>query len=170
MCGIAGLLIPGGAPEEMLLRRARAMARAIAHRGPDGEGVWADASAGIALGHRRLAIIDLSDTGRQPMHDASGRYVISYNGEVYNHAEIRQRLQALGERFRGSSDTEVLLALIAREGLAAALEAANGMFALALWDRDSRTLTLARDRFGQKPLAYGWNGKVRLGTACARGR
>jgi len=162
MCGIAGLLIPGGAPEETLLRRAGGMARAIAHRGPDGEGVWADASAGIALGHRRLAIIDLSDTGRQPMHDASGRYVISYNGEVYNHAEIRQRLQALGERFRGSSDTEVLLALIAREGLAAALEAANGMFALALWDRDSRTLTLARDRFGQKPLAYGWNGKAFL--------
>jgi asparagine synthase (glutamine-hydrolysing) len=162
MCGIAGLLVPGGAPEEMLLRRAGAMARAIAHRGPDGEGVWADASAGIALGHRRLAIIDLSDTGRQPMHSACGRYAISYNGEIYNHAELRASLLAEGETFRGTSDTEVLLALIARRGLEAALAAANGMFALALWDGADRTLSLARDRFGQKPLAYGWSGRAFL--------
>ena len=158
MCGIAGLLVPGGAPEETLLRRAGAMARAIAHRGPDGEGVWADASAGVALGHRRLAIIDLSDTGRQPMRSACGRYAITYNGEIYNHAELRSALLAEGATFRGTSDTEVLLALIARRGLEAALAAANGMFALALWDGAARSLSLARDRFGQKPLAYGWNG------------
>ncbi|MCU0983584.1 MAG: asparagine synthase (glutamine-hydrolyzing) [Acetobacteraceae bacterium] len=162
MCGIAGLLIPGGADEALLQRRVGAMARAIAHRGPDGEGAWIDAEAGIALGHRRLAIIDLSDTGRQPMASACGRYVLSYNGEIYNHAEIRARLLARGASFRGTSDTEVLLALIARDGLAPALEAANGMFAIALWDRSAQTLALARDRFGQKPLAYGWNGRAFL--------
>jgi len=158
MCGIAGLLIPGGAPEAALAAGAAAMTAALAHRGPDGEGLWVDAASGIALGHRRLAIIDLSETGRQPMHDASGRYVLSYNGEIYNHAELRAGLEARGARFRGSSDTEVLLALIARDGLDAALAAANGMFALALWDRATHRLALARDRFGQKPLAYGWCG------------
>jgi asparagine synthase (glutamine-hydrolysing) len=162
MCGIAGLLVPGGAPQDVLERRATAMARAIAHRGPDGEGVWAEGESGIALGHRRLAIIDLTETGRQPMSSACGRYVLSYNGEIYNHAELRAGLAARGVSFRGSSDTEVLLALIARDGLAEALAAANGMFALALWDRASRTLALARDRFGQKPLAYGWNGRAFL--------
>jgi asparagine synthase (glutamine-hydrolysing) len=158
MCGIAGLLVPGGADDASLLRRAEAMTRAIAHRGPDGDGHWVDGAAGIALGHRRLAIIDLSDTGRQPMHSVCGRYVLSYNGEIYNHEALRAQLLAQGMTFRGRSDTEVLLALIARDGLVPALEATNGMFALALWDRSLRTLTLARDRFGQKPLAYGWNG------------
>ncbi|WP_291297151.1 asparagine synthase (glutamine-hydrolyzing) [Elioraea sp.] len=162
MCGIAGLLVPGGAPEDALIRRATAMARAIAHRGPDGEGVWAEGESGIALGHRRLAIIDLTETGRQPMASACGRYVLSYNGEIYNHADLRAGLAARGATFRGSSDTEVLLALIAHDGLAEALAATNGMFALALWDRASRTLSLARDRFGQKPLAYGWNGRAFL--------
>lgn len=162
MCGIAGLLVPGGADAASLARRVEAMARAIAHRGPDGDGFWVDAAAGIALGHRRLAIIDLSDTGRQPMASACGRYVLSYNGEIYNHDDLRAGLLACGTTFRGRSDTEVLLALIARDGLVAALEAANGMFALALWDREARTLALARDRFGQKPLAYGWNGRAFL--------
>lgn len=162
MCGIAGLVIPGGADEAALTRRAGAMARAIAHRGPDGEGVWVDAAAGVALGHRRLAIIDLSDTGRQPMASACGRYVLSYNGEIYNHDDLRAGLLARGVTFQGRSDTEVLLALIARDGLVRALEAANGMFALALWDRQARMLSLARDRFGQKPLAYGWNGHAFL--------
>jgi asparagine synthase (glutamine-hydrolysing) len=162
MCGIAGLLVPGGALEATLIRRAAAMSRAIAHRGPDGEGVWADGESGIALGHRRLAIIDLTETGRQPMASACGRYVLSYNGEIYNHAELRAGLAARGVSFRGTSDTEVLLALIARDGLADAIVATNGMFALALWDRAARTLSLARDRFGQKPLAYGWNGRAFL--------
>lgn len=162
MCGIAGLLVPGGAPQDVLERRATAMARAIAHRGPDGEGVWADAASGIGLGHRRLAIIDLTDTGRQPMASSCGRYVLSYNGEIYNHAALRAGLVARGATFRGSSDTEVLLALIAHDGLADALAATNGMFALALWDRASRSLSLARDRFGQKPLAYGWSGRAFL--------
>ncbi len=160
MCGIAGMLIPGGARLAELERRVGTMTRAIAHRGPDGEGRWMDAEAGIGLGHRRLAIIDLSDAGAQPMHSACGRYVVTYNGEIYNHAELRAGLEARGTTFRGSSDTEVLLALIARDGFASALEAANGMFALALWDRRERTLSLARDRFGQKPLAYGWNGRA----------
>lgn len=158
MCGIAGLLIPGGAPPGDLTRRVTAMTHALAHRGPDGAKIWADAEAGIAFGHRRLAIIDLSERGAQPMHSACGRYVITYNGEIYNHAELRRDLEARGDTFRGGSDTEVLLALIARDGFAAALEAANGMFALALWDQERRSLSLARDRFGQKPLAYGWNG------------
>ncbi|WP_144186542.1 asparagine synthase (glutamine-hydrolyzing) [Elioraea rosea] len=162
MCGIAGLLLPGGAPHGELTRRVTAMTRALAHRGPDGEKIWADAEAGIAFGHRRLAIIDLSERGAQPMPSACGRYVITYNGEIYNHAELRRGLEARGETFRGGSDTEVLLALIARDGLAAALDAANGMFALALWDRGRRSLSLARDRFGQKPLAYGWNGQAFL--------
>ncbi len=138
------------------------MAHAIFHRGPDGDGFWVNAASGIALGHRRLAIIDLTDTGRQPMASACGRYVLSYNGEIYNHDDLRMALLARGATFRGRSDTEVLLALIARDGLVPALEAANGMFALALWDCEARTLTLARDRFGQKPLAYGWNGRAFL--------
>ncbi len=162
MCGIAGLLASRGAEAEALRRRIGAMTRALAHRGPDGEGTWLDAAAGIALGHRRLAIIDLSDAASQPMLSACGRYAITYNGEIYNHEELRAGLAARGVTFRTRSDTEVLVALIARDGIPRALEAANGMFAFGLWDREAATLTLARDRFGQKPLAYGWNGSAFL--------
>ncbi len=149
MCGVAGLLNFDGAPASpVALKR---MTDAIAHRGPDGEGHYTDGPLG--LGHRRLAIIDLSPGGRQPMATADGRHVISYNGELYNFQELRTELQALGHQFRSRSDTEVLLAAWAQWG-AKALDRFNGMFAFALWDRQARTLTLARDRYGVKPLYY----------------
>ncbi len=161
MCGIAGFLSkerpPAGA--ETVLGN---MTKSLAHRGPDGQGLWVDDSGAAALGHRRLAIIDLSETGLQPMRSASGRYVITFNGEIYNYREMRGQLESRGIKLRGSSDTEVLLETIALDGIAKTLAAANGMFALALWDRQERTLTLARDRIGQKPLYYGWRGKTLL--------
>lgn len=153
MCGIAGLWTNG----EVAADTVRTMTDAIAHRGPDGAGVWIDAAAGIGLGHRRLSVIDLSEAGHQPMVSRCGRYVLTFNGEVYNHAEIRRELEALGSGdWRGHSDTETLLEGIARWGLAATLARAVGMFALALWDRRTRHLSLARDRVGEKPLYYGW--------------
>ncbi len=163
MCGIVGAIDPtaGGRPEA-LANIATAMAETLAHRGPDDSGVWVDAEAGVALGHRRLAVVDLSPTGHQPMISHSGRFVLTYNGEVYNHPELRRRLQSEGVSFRGTSDTEVLLAAIEGWGLPAALKAADGMFALALWDRRDRTLTLARDRIGEKPLYHGRIGKAYL--------
>ncbi len=149
MCGIAGIAqLDGRSASGAALRR---MTDAIAHRGPDGEGHYRDGA--IALGHRRLAIIDLSPAGRQPMATADGRYVITYNGEVYNFQELRVELQALGYRFVSRSDTEVVLYALAHWGEAGLLRL-NGMFALALWDRERRRLLLARDRFGIKPLYY----------------
>ena len=128
----------------------------IQHRGPDAEGVWIDARCGLAVGHRRLSIIDLSSCGAQPMVSHSGRYLLAYNGEIYNHLEIRAELEGAGTAvpWRGHSDTETALAAIERWGLHAALTRFNGMFALALWDREERRLHLARDRFGEKPLYY----------------
>ena len=154
MCGIAGLWTPGGGDDTALAAIAERMGVALAHRGPDGDGVWTDAEQGVAFAHRRLAIIDLRETGRQPMASASGRYVISFNGEIYNFPELRAGLEARGATFRGTSDTEVLLTLIEHDGLTRALEQANGMFAFALWDRQKQRLFLARDRYGQKPLYY----------------
>ena len=149
MCGIAGLLnLEGGAVSPQTLR---AMTDAIRHRGPDGEGQWIEAP--IGLGHRRLAIIDLSDGGRQPMQTADGRYVISYNGELYNYKELQAELSAKGYRFQSKSDTEVMLYALAEWGMAALLRF-NGMFAFALWDRETKRLTLARDRYGIKPLYF----------------
>ena len=149
MCGIAGWISgTGESPDREVLTR---MTRALAHRGPDAEGVVIEGAAG--LGHRRLAIIDLSTDANQPMRDASGRYLIVFNGEIYNFAEVRSELEALGHRFATRSDTEVLLEAIKAWG-AAALERLNGMFALALWDKQRRTLLLARDRLGKKPLFY----------------
>lgn len=159
MCGLAGFLQSALAPEEARTI-AKRMTDRIAHRGPDGEGVWVEGP--IALGHRRLAILDLSPSGAQPMRSAGGRFVIAFNGEIYNHAELREPLRAKGERFRGTSDTEVLLALVEAHGVARAIEMSVGMFAVALWDRAERTLTLARDRMGEKPLYYGWQGDVFL--------
>src|SRR2546428_224163 len=132
------------------------MASVIAHRGPDDSGVWTDHEAGIGFGHRRLSIIDLSAAGHQPMMSASGRFVLVFNGEIYNYRQLRAEL---GEHlWHGHSDTEVLLAGVERWGLVATLKKSTGMFAFALWDRRSRELTLARDRMGEKPLYYGWQG------------
>lgn len=138
------------------------MARAIRHRGPDAEGIWVDAEAGVALGHCRLSIVDLSEAGAQPMISASGRYVLSYNGEIYNFRNLRRRLEERGQAFRGHSDTEVLLACIDAWGLEETLRRVQGMFAFALWDCRERRLILARDRVGKKPLYYGWHGETFL--------
>jgi asparagine synthase (glutamine-hydrolysing) len=158
MCGIAGVLdLDASTPAGELAATAARMAATLEHRGPDDHDVWVDAEAGIAIGHRRLAIVDLSADGHQPMHSASGRYVIAYNGELYNAGPLHDELRT-AHHFRGHCDTEVLLAAIERWGLAGALERANGMFALALWDRRTRVLHLARDRLGEKPLYHARRG------------
>ncbi len=152
------LLATPGLSGDALAALAGTMGDALAHRGPDDAGVWADAAAGIALAHRRLSILDLSPLGHQPMASADGRYQLAYNGEIYNFAALRSGLEALGHGFRGHSDTEVLLAAIGQWGLQEALARSNGMYAIALWDRHERCLWLARDRVGKKPLYYGWAG------------
>jgi len=158
MCGIAGFLsktLPE-APDAV----ARRMAAALTHRGPDDEGVWTDAAAGLGLGHRRLSIVDLTPSGHQPMASAGGRFVLAFNGEIYNHLELRAELESAGAApvWRGRSDTETLLAAFENWGVDASLAKAVGMFAISLWDCRDRTLFLARDRFGEKPLYYGWCG------------
>lgn len=159
MCGITGFLQCEQRPDTAELTRiVDDMAIRLQHRGPDAGGAWSDGETGIALGHRRLSIIDLSAAGAQPMISASGRYVIAYNGEIYGSGPLRDELAAGGYPFAGHSDTEVLLAAIERWGLAQALERVNGMFAFAVWDRQKRELSLARDRVGKKPLYYGWCG------------
>jgi asparagine synthase (glutamine-hydrolysing) len=158
MCGIAGLIERGVVRGSALEARARAMADALAHRGPDDSGVWSDAEAGVALSHRRLAIIDLTSAGAQPMISAGGRWVISYNGEIYTAREIACQPELSQVNFRGTSDTEVILESIARRGLERTLDDLNGMFAMALWDRETRTLHLVRDRIGIKPLFYSAQG------------
>jgi asparagine synthase (glutamine-hydrolysing) len=141
------------------------MAKTLRHRGPDDAGLWTDAAAGVALAHRRLSIVDLSSAGHQPMVSESGRYVITYNGEIYNAPDLGVELgqSRIGAaRFRGHSDTEVMLACVERWGVESSLERWNGMFAFALWDRKERALYLARDRFGEKPLYYAWFGQTVL--------
>jgi asparagine synthase (glutamine-hydrolysing) len=155
MCGIAGLLrLPVGAD---LAHMARRMADMLVHRGPDDHGIWIDDTHGLALAHRRLAIVDLTPHGHQPMHSVSGRYVMIFNGEVYNHARLRSEMDASGQApaWRGHSDTEVLLAALEAWGLAETLRRSVGMFAIAVWDREEARLHLARDRMGEKPLYYG---------------
>jgi asparagine synthase (glutamine-hydrolysing) len=156
MCGITGLA--GFAPEDAA-RIVRAMTSALSHRGPDDAGAWTDVS-GLAFGHRRLSVVDLSAAGHQPMRSPSARYVITFNGEIYNHLELRDELERAGlaPAWRGHSDTEVLLAGFDAWGIEATLQRANGMFALALWDAQRRELSLARDRIGEKPLYFGWIG------------
>jgi asparagine synthase (glutamine-hydrolysing) len=156
MCGIAGAWACRPEDAGVLHALGAAMGMAIAHRGPDDDGTWADADAGLVLSHRRLSVLDLSPLGHQPMASADGRWQLAYNGEVYNHAALRAELVALGHGFRGHSDTEVLLAAIERWGVENALARANGMFAFAAWDTRARELWLARDRVGKKPLYYGW--------------
>lgn len=158
MCGIAGVLDPKRSlPAEALRGLVRRMSLALAHRGPDDEGVYVDAGAGLALGHRRLAVLDLSRAGAQPMSTSDGRLTLVFNGEIYNFQELRLLLEKSPgfPGWRGTSDTEVLLEAVAAWGLDTALDRCRGMFALALWSARERTLTLARDRLGEKPLYYG---------------
>jgi len=165
MCGLAGFLDLGRATSADGLRTTVIrMADTLRHRGPNDAGTWEDAAAGIAMGFRRLSIIDLSVEGHQPMHSASGRYVLGFNGEVYNFEAIRRELEDTGAapRFRGHSDTEVLLAAFEAWGVDAAVRRFAGMFAFALWDRRERRLYLGRDRLGEKPMYYGWAGSILL--------
>ena len=159
MCGITGYWSERESPDGLYLA-VHKMARAIAHRGSDDAGVWVENAAGLALAHQRLSVLELSPAGHQPMLSASGRYVIAFNGEIYNHLVLREALA--GCVWRGHSDTETLLAAIAAWGVDATLKKCVGMFAFALWDREARTLILARDRFGEKPLYYGRQGEVFL--------
>jgi asparagine synthase (glutamine-hydrolysing) len=185
VCGVAGFLqLFRQGSGEMTAGLSR-MTDRLVHRGPDDEGIWVDANEGIALGHRRLSVLDLSPQGHQPMLSASGRYVVAFNGEIYNHRALRSELESglafttgnpQGERaksgalagrkeaveWRGRSDTEVMLAAFEHWGVPESLERFNGMFAFALWDRRERVLHLARDRFGEKPLYYGWMGNAFL--------
>ena len=166
MCGLTGFLSVSTSTENGRLQELLSqMANAIEHRGPDSQGYWTDPAAGFGLAHRRLAIVDQSPAGAQPMVSASGRYVLAFNGEIYNHTLLRRLLERdalLAASWRGHSDTETLLAGVDFWGLEKTLQKAIGMFAIALWDRDSQTLTLARDRFGEKPMYYGWQGQGRV--------
>ncbi|MBI3506499.1 MAG: asparagine synthase (glutamine-hydrolyzing) [Proteobacteria bacterium] len=160
MCGIVGLVDRRSAlGEAALARTVRAMTDSLIHRGPDGGDVWASPESGVGFGHRRLAIIDLSPTGVQPMRSGDGRYVITYNGEIFNYLDLRTELIAAGVEFRGDSDTEVLLEGFVRWGVAETIAKAVGMFAIALWDKRARTLWLIRDRLGVKPLYYAHSGE-----------
>ncbi len=155
MCGITGLWDFAAATSADELRRLTSvMSDSLHHRGPDDGGVWIDEAAGLGLGQRRLSIVDLSPAGHQPMVSACGRFVIVYNGEVYSHEEMRPELIARGICFRGHSDTEVILEAVAAWGIAATVKRLIGMFAIALWDRQERTLTLIRDRLGIKPVYW----------------
>ena len=165
MCGIAGF-IHLGANRDVSSSRLSVMLQNIYHRGPDDGGVWLDEQLGLAIGHRRLSILDSSSAGHQPMTSSCGRFVISFNGEIYNHLDLRKDLEKSNllpmGGWRGHSDTETLLACLAAWGVEKTLQSAVGMFALALWDKHEKSLTLARDRIGEKPLYYGWQNGVFL--------
>ncbi len=161
MCGIVGFIdFSHQNPGESLPGIIAQMANTLAHRGPDDEGIWIDNKIGIALGHRRLAIQDLSPEGHQPMVSSCGRYVIIFNGEIYNFLELKKKMEALGHSFRGHSDTEIMLSAFSQWGYRNAVEHFVGMFAFALWDRQKQVLHLTRDRLGEKPLYWGWMGQT----------
>lgn len=162
MCGITGFLSDDRFRREEARAVLQAMTDAIRHRGPDADGLWQSQDGRANLGHRRLSILDLSPTGAQPMISPDGRYVLIFNGEIYNFPELRVELVSAGQQFQGTSDTEVLLQALAKWGTKETLPRLNGMFAFALWDGQSRRLTLARDRFGEKPLYYAWHNGVFL--------
>ena len=159
MCGLAGFWKRSGGGEEELRALAERMTTPICHRGPDDSGIWVEPSVGLALGFRRLAILDLSEAGHQPMRSASGRFTMTYNGEVYNFQALRKELEAAGARFRGTSDTEVMLAAFERWGIRASVQRFVGMFAIAVWDAQERTLSLVRDRLGIKPMFIATSGQ-----------
>ncbi len=159
MCGLAGYL---NGRRNASAELCSAMITPLAHRGPDDSGVWVNETREVVFGHRRLAIQDLSPEGHQPMLSASGRFTVAFNGEVYNFLSLKKELAELGNNFRGHSDTEILLSAIEEWGIEIALKKSVGMFAIALWDKATRTLTLARDRMGEKPLYFGWQGETFL--------
>jgi asparagine synthase (glutamine-hydrolysing) len=162
MCGLSGFLDP--ACDRNGETHLRAMTATLSHRGPDDSGVWLDAETGIGLGHRRLAIVDITEAGHQPMRSPHGRFEIVWNGEIYNHLALRHVLESEGAApaWRGHSDTETLLACFEEWGVLETVKQAVGMFAIALWDRETRSLMLIRDRMGEKPLYYGWSKGVFL--------
>jgi asparagine synthase (glutamine-hydrolysing) len=163
MCGITGFF---HAQQQMsndeMGNIVQKMCQSLIHRGPDDSGIWIDSENTIALGHRRLAIIDISPLGHQPMVSPDGRYVIVFNGEIYNFLELKNKLERLGHNFRGDSDTEVMLASFCQWGVELAVKQFNGMFAFGLWDQQERVFYLGRDRLGEKPLYYGWIGNTLL--------
>lgn len=164
MCGVAGFFQPHGVDVDLARTSVNRMVNTLISRGPDDEGIWIDRVNGVAFAHRRLSILDLSPAGHQPMESPSGRYVVTYNGEIYNHLDLRTRLEKVGAewtaglKWRGHSDSETLLAGFDAWGIRATIECCIGMFAFAVWDRSERVLTLGRDRLGEKPLYYGWQG------------
>jgi asparagine synthase (glutamine-hydrolysing) len=161
MCGIAGFFEKAEKYDRMELHSVcKKMIASISHRGPDGDGIWQDPDIPVVLGHKRLSIIDLSNLGAQPMVSNNDRFIISYNGEIYNFLSIKKELEVLGTIFRGNSDTEVILAAFESWGIQEALKKLNGMFAIAVWDRQKRQLHLIRDRMGKKPLYFGWAGSL----------
>jgi len=166
MCGLTGYLDADGGSYEEMAKRLELMTHAISHRGPDADGLWVDKEAGVGLGHRRLSIVDLSAAGQQPMTSSSGRFVMVFNGEIYNHQDIRRDIvrQSDNVGWRGHSDTETLLVGFDTWGVVATVKKSVGMFAFALWDRQEKTLTLGRDRMGEKPLYYGWQGEGNNGA------
>jgi asparagine synthase (glutamine-hydrolysing) len=161
MCGLTGFMTRSGLTQAAGTQLLATMADAITHRGPDDFGAWVDEQAGVGFAHRRLAILDLSAAGHQPMRSPSGRYMLAFNGEIYNHLELRDRVcEQIGQiQWRGHSDTETLLTCIEAWGLDATLQLCIGMFAIAVWDHAEQRLSLARDRLGEKPLYYGWQGQ-----------
>ena len=160
MCGISGIFRNGSGDPSVMEDCIARMSGTLAHRGPDASDVWADRAAGIAFGHRRLSVLDLTAAGAQPMHSDCGRFTVTFNGEIYNHLDIRSELETAGNapNWKGHSDTETLLYAVRYWGIEAALQRFNGMFAFAIWDAHNARLTLCRDRFGEKPLFYGWIG------------
>ena len=161
MCGLTACISRKGInKEEYLTRVIEKMNKSLTHRGPDKHGIWCDAKSGIALGHRRLSIIDLSKNGDQPMHSSCGRYVIVYNGEAYNYLTIKKELEEKGYSFKGHSDTETIISAISEFGVEQTVNKLNGMFAFCVWDKQQRVIHLVRDRIGKKPLYYGWANNV----------